>query len=92
LELRAYVSGADLSRITIGAAVEVGVDGDEDNIMRLPGRVSWISSEAEFTPKTIQTREERVDMVYAFKVRVADAAGRLKSGMPGEVYFNTAAQ
>jgi HlyD family secretion protein len=89
MELRAYISGADLSRIAVGSSVEVGVDNGDGDIARLPGRVSWISSEAEFTPKTIQTREERVDMVYAFKVRVANAEGRLKSGMPGEVYFNT---
>jgi HlyD family secretion protein len=91
LELRAYVSGADLARIATGAAVEVGIDRGDGTLARLPGRVSWISSEAEFTPKTIQTREERVDLVYAFKVRVANTDGRLKIGMPGEVYFNTAA-
>ncbi len=88
MELRAYISGADLSRIAVGSSVEVGVDNGDDGIARLPGRVSWISSEAEFTPKTIQTREERVDMVYAFKVRVANPEARIKSGMPGEVYFN----
>ncbi len=92
MELRAYISGADLSRVVIGSTVEIGVDHGEGNIARLPGRVSWVSSEAEFTPKIIQTREERVDMVYAFKVRVANTDGQLKSGMPGEVYLNSAAQ
>lgn len=92
LELRAYISGADLSRVVIGATVEVGVDQGDGRIARIPGRVSWVSDEAEFTPKIIQTREERVDMVYAFKVRVANAEGKLKSGMPGEVYLNSAAQ
>ncbi|MFT3884024.1 MAG: HlyD family efflux transporter periplasmic adaptor subunit [Flavobacteriales bacterium] len=87
LELRAYTAGSDMERLRIGADVLVGVDTGE-GLTKLPGRVSWISTEAEFTPKTIQTREERVDMVYAFKVRVANTDGRLKRGMPGEVYLN----
>jgi len=87
LELRAYISGARLGSFPLGAAVEVGIDAGDGSITRMPGRVSWVSSEAEFTPKTIQTREERVDMVYAFKVRVANANGVLKNGMPGEVYL-----
>lgn len=86
LELRAYAAGSSMERLRIGADVQVGVDTGE-GLTKLPGRVSWISTEAEFTPKTIQTREERVDMVYAFKVRVANTDGRLKRGMPGEVYF-----
>lgn len=92
LELRAYISGAKLVDVKVGAAVEVGIDDGSKGVVRLPGRVSWVSSETEFTPKTIQTREERVDMVYAFKVRVPNANGALKSGMPGEVYLNTAKQ
>lgn len=88
MELRAYASGNDLGRLTLGGTVNVGVDG-EAGLTELPGRVSWISAEAEFTPKTIQTREERVDMVYAFKVRVANTDGRLKSGMPGEVFLTS---
>jgi len=87
LELRAYISGAHLGEVATGRPVEVGVDGPDGGIVRLPGRVSWVSSEAEFTPKTIQTREERVDMVYAFKVRVANTDGLLKSGMPGDVHL-----
>lgn len=90
LELRAYISGSQLVDVKVGAAVEVGIDDGSKGVVRLPGRVSWVSSETEFTPKTIQTREERVDMVYAFKVRVPNADGALKSGMPGEVYLNTA--
>jgi HlyD family secretion protein len=92
LELRAYISGAQLGSVKTGSNVEVGIDGGDGSIVRMPGRVSWVSSEAEFTPKTIQTREERVDMVYAFKVRVANANGVLKSGMPGEVYLKPAAR
>jgi len=52
----------------------------------LHGIISWIASEAEFTPKIVQTKEDRVDMVYAFKVRVEND-GSLKIGMPGEVNF-----
>lgn len=89
MELRAYISGARLSEVKEGGHVQVGIDRGDSGVVRRPGRVSWISSEAEFTPKTIQTREERVDMVYAFKVRVANTAGLLKNGMPGEVYLNT---
>lgn len=87
LELRAYISGAQLAGVKLGSSVEVGIDRGDSGVVRLRGRVSWISSEAEFTPKTIQTRDERVDLVYAFKVRVANKDGSLKSGMPGEVYF-----
>ncbi len=87
LELRAYISGAHLASVMLGAAVEVGIDRGDSGVVRLPGCVSWISSEAEFTPKTIQTRDERVDLVYAFKVRVANTDGLLKSGMPGEVWL-----
>lgn len=89
LELRAYISGAHLSQLKLGTTVDVGIDDGAGKLARVPGRVSWISSEAEFTPKTIQTREERVDLVYAFKVRVANSDGRLKAGMPGEVYLTS---
>lgn len=51
------------------------------------GVVYWISDKAEFTPKIIQTREERVNLVYAIKIRVNNEAGNLKIGMPAEVYF-----
>lgn len=86
LDLRVYVSGAQLPGIKLGQEVEVLVDQDADNNRSLKGEVSWISSEAEFTPKIIQTREERVKLVYAVKVTVKND-GRLKIGMPGEVRF-----
>ena len=92
LELRAYIDGAHLTAVRIGAEVEVGIDRGDSGVVRLPGRISWVSSEAEFTPKIIQTKEERVDMVYAFKVRVPDREGMLKNGMPGEVFLNGTAQ
>jgi HlyD family secretion protein len=51
----------------------------------MPGRVTWIASAAEFTPTPIQTRDERADQVYAVKIAVANAEGRLRIGMPGEL-------
>jgi len=84
--LRVYVSGAELPKIKIGQKVEVLVDKDEDENTKLEGAVTWISSNAEFTPKIIQTKEERVKLVYAVKVRVPNN-GLLKIGMPGEVNF-----
>ena len=54
-----------------------------------PGMVVWVSSEAEFTPKTIQTKKERVDLMYAIKIRVKND-GRIKIGMPGELWLNAA--
>jgi HlyD family secretion protein len=85
LILRAYISGNQLSAVTLGAPVRVRFDvqgGTEET----SGVVDWISSQAEFTPKIIQTKEERVNLVYAIKVSVPND-GRLKIGMPGEVVF-----
>ncbi len=89
LQLRVYVSGAQLPQVTLGQNVEVLVDEDDGELRTLSGVVSWIASESEFTPQMIQTREERVSQVYAVKVRVANPGGRLKIGMPGEVNFET---
>lgn len=86
LDLRVYVSGAQLPAIQLGQQVEVLIDKNKTENESLTGKVSWISSEAEFTPKIIQTKEERVKLVYAVKVRVKND-GRLKIGMPGEVNF-----
>jgi HlyD family secretion protein len=86
ITLKAYVSGEQLANLTLGKEVKVVIDqGDSEKNMT--GTVSWISSNAEFTPKVIQTKEERVSLVYAFKVLVKND-GALKIGMPGEVYFN----
>jgi HlyD family secretion protein len=84
--LRVYISGAQLSKVKIGQDVEVIIDKDKSSNTSLKGEVSWISPSAEFTPKIIQTKEERVNMVYAVKVRVANE-GSLKINMPGEVNF-----
>ncbi len=86
MELKVYVSGTQLSSIAIGDSVNVLIDGRNKSLQALRGYVSWISPEVEFTPKIIQTREERVNMVYAVKIRVMND-GRLKIGMPGEVQF-----
>ncbi|NQU87612.1 MAG: HlyD family efflux transporter periplasmic adaptor subunit [Mariniphaga sp.] len=86
LTLKVYVSGAMLPSVKIGQEVNVIVDKDASENQDLSGTVSWISPEAEFTPKIIQTKEERVKLVYAVKVIVKND-GRLKIGMPGEVNF-----
>jgi len=85
LILRAYVSENQLSSIKIGGEVSVNYDG-VGGVETTRGVISWISPSAEFTPKIIQTREERVNLVYAIKVLVPND-GSLKIGMPGEVLF-----
>lgn len=82
--LRAYISGDQLGLVKTGQQVTVQTDLPNGELKSLPGTVSWISGDAEFTPKTIQTREERVQLVYALKVRVQND-GSLKIGMPGEI-------
>lgn len=85
LILRAYISGNQLSSVNVGAQVTVRFDGP-GGISESTGTVSWIASQAEFTPKIIQTREERVNLVYAMKV-IVENDGSLKIGMPGEAKF-----
>ena len=87
LTLRIYISGAQLPALQLGETVEVIFDANKTDNQSTPGRVSWIASEAEFTPRMIQTKEERVTQVYAVKVRVENPDGKLKIGMPGEVKF-----
>ena len=87
LELKVYVSGDMLSRVKLGQEVKVLIDKDKKENSSLSGKVSWISENAEFTPKTIQTKEERVNYVYAVKIKVENKDGLLKIGMPGEVNF-----
>ena len=90
LTLRAYVSGAQLASVRIGGLVQVRIDAGKDRLETLPGRLSWVASEAEFTPTPIQTEDERVDQVYAVKIRVPNRGGVLKIGMPGEVILPAA--
>lgn len=86
MKLKVYVSGDQLPGIKIGQRVEVLIDKNATENTSLSGEVSWISQSAEFTPKIIQTKEERVNLVYAVKIKVPND-GRLKIGMPGEVNF-----
>jgi HlyD family secretion protein len=86
LELKVYISGDQLPYLKLGQEVDVLIDKNRSELMTLRGTVSWISSKAEFTPKTIQTKKERVNLVYAAKIRVPND-GMLKIGMPGEINF-----
>jgi len=86
LELKVYISGDQLPYLRLGDNVDVMIDKDKSGFTNLTGRVSWISPKAEFTPKTIQTKKERVNLVYAAKVLVPND-GSLKIGMPGEINF-----
>jgi len=84
LNLRAYVTGVQLPAIKLGQQVKVMIDQGEKKYKEYTGNIIWISDKAEFTPKTIQTKEERANLVYAIKVKVKND-GFLKIGMYGEV-------
>ena len=86
MELRVYIAGSQLPAIKLGQKVTVLIDRDEKTNRELTGTISWISDKSEFTPKIIQTKEERVNLVYAVKITVPND-GTLKIGMPGEVVF-----
>lgn len=85
--LRAYISGAQLHSIKTNQSCKVRIDKGAKKFIEFDGTVQWIANEAEFTPKIIQTKEERVNMVYAIKILVKND-GSIKMGMPGEVIFN----
>ena len=87
LTLKAYVSETQLSQIKLNQKVTIEVDALKGT-QTLTGTISWISSQAEFTPKQIQTKEERRNLVYAIKVKVANKDGILKIGMPANLNFN----
>lgn len=84
LTLRAYVTGTQLAGIKLDQQVGVFIDSTAKTYRQYPGVISWISDKAEFTPKTIQTKDERGNLVYAVKIRVKND-GYLKIGMYGEV-------
>jgi HlyD family secretion protein len=84
MTLRAYVTGAQLSEIKLNQKVKVYVDKGADDYRTYDGVITWISNKAEFTPKTIQTKEERANLVYAVKIKVKND-GYLKMGMFAEV-------
>ncbi len=89
ITLRAYVSGDQLVNVRVGQNVQVLVDAPDNQLKPYEGTVRWIASKAEFTPKVIQTKDERVNLVYALKIQVKNDGG-LKIGMPGEVRFQAA--
>src|SRR6478735_1721690 len=86
LILRAYVSGTQLSQFKLGQQVDVSVDAADGQYKTYKGTITWVSDTAEFTPKTIQTKDERANLVYAIKISVKND-GFLKIGMYGEVNF-----
>ncbi len=86
IELKVYVSGARLGSVKIGQQCTVRIDDGEKGYSSFPGTISHISDKAEFTPKIIQTKEERVTFVYAITIDVKND-GAMKSGMPGEAIF-----
>lgn len=86
LDLRVFLSGTQLSHVKVGQKVSVIIDESETENRRLEGTITWIASDAEFTPKIIQTKEERVKLVYAATIKVQND-GALKIGMPGEIQF-----
>ena len=85
MKLRAYITADQLNSIKIGQKVTVYADEGTEDCKAYEGKVTWISSKAEFTPKTIMTRDERANLVYAIKISVDNKQGLIKSGMYGEV-------
>ena len=86
LDLRAYITGTQLPQIKVGQQVKVKIDQGKEDFKEYTGTIIWISGKSEFSPKTIQTKDERANLVYAIKVRVKND-GYLKIGMYGEVVW-----
>lgn len=86
MKLKVYVSGAQLGTVKIGQQCTIRIDNGKRGYTSFPGRVNYISDKSEFTPKIIQTKEERVTLVYAVDIEVKND-GSIKSGMPGEAKF-----
>ncbi|GBL35358.1 UPF0194 membrane protein YP_0975 [Filimonas sp.] len=84
--LKVYVSGIQLPQVKLGQTIKVLIDQGKDEFKEYAGTISWVSAKSEFTPKTIQTKDERANLVYAVKVRVKND-GYLKIGMYGEIKF-----
>lgn len=87
LILRAYVTGDILTQVKVGDEAKIFADFGKNNVKEYSGKITWISEKAEFTPKTIPTRDERSNLVYAVKITVQND-GYLRKGMYGEVIFN----
>ena len=86
MKLRAYITGDQLAQVKLNQTVKVMVDNGKGQYRELSGIITWISTMAEFTPKTIQTKDERANLVYAIKINVKND-GYLKIGMYGQVVF-----
>ena len=86
MKLRAYISSGQLTELKLGDPVRVFADAGDKGSRQYEGRVIWIADKAEFTPKTIQTRDERANLVYAVKIAVPND-GLLKIGMYADVKF-----
>jgi HlyD family secretion protein len=86
MKLKVWISGAQLSNVKVGATCTVRIDDGEKGFKTYNGTVSHVAEKAEFTPKIIQTKEERVTLVYAVTIDVPND-GSIKSGMPGEAIF-----
>ena len=86
IRLRAYITADQLTNVKLGQAVKVYADQGTSGRKEYAGTLVWISDKAEFTPKTIQTRDERANLVYAVKIAVKND-GLIKLGMYGEVKF-----
>ena len=84
MKLRAYITADQLTNVKIGQKVNVYADQGKTDRKEYSGTVTWIASKAEFTPKTIQTRDERANLVYAIKIAVAND-GLIKEGMYGDI-------
>lgn len=89
LFLKAYIVSNQLSEIKIGQNVTVFINTEQGEQRSYPGTISWIADKAEFTPKTIQTKDERQNLVYAIKIGVENTDGAIKIGMYGDVDFKT---
>jgi HlyD family secretion protein len=95
VDVRAYIVETQLASVQVGQQAtvtvdvgrEIGLQPDSTARQSLPGTVTWIASEAQFTPTPVQTRDERADLVYAVKIRVDNSKGLLKLGMPVDVQF-----
>jgi HlyD family secretion protein len=86
IKLRVYISGAQIGSVKLGQECKVRTDDGKKGYFSFTGTVGYISEKAEFTPKIIQTKDERVTLVYAVTIDVKND-GTLKSGMPGEAIF-----
>ncbi len=86
IEIKIYISETDLGKVKIGQEAKISVDSYKDKTYN--GKVIYISPEAEFTPKNIQTKDERTKLVYAVKIKVKNENGELKNGMPADAIIN----